>query len=94
MPDRWFIFYQLIHSLVATEIACSNRSGSNIRGICGYVNVKGDDMAIYFCSRCNGIFDDDWVPGTEDPDDPCGLMCESCACEVEGEEDELECNGS
>ena len=41
-------------------------------------------MACYKCSRCDEFKDDDWNPGTEDPDNPYELMCEDC---VEGDEE-------
>ena len=39
-------------------------------------------MAVYRCSRCDRFVDDDWEVGTEDPEDSCEMMCESCACEI------------
>ena len=45
-------------------------------------------MAMYYCSRCGEMKDEDWNPCTEDPKDEFGLMCESCACEVEEDDDE------
>ena len=38
-------------------------------------------MAVYRCSRCDRFVDDDWEPGTEDPEHEFEMMCESCACE-------------
>ena len=34
--------------------------------------------------------DDDWDPGTEDPDNPYELMCEDCAEGVEDEHNNLQ----
>ena len=39
-------------------------------------------MALYTCSRCGNMVDNDWHPCDIDPDDALGLMCPSCAEEV------------
>ena len=44
-------------------------------------------MAIYRCSRCDNLVDDDWNPGEQDPENPYELICPSC---LEGE-DEFPC---
>ena len=47
-------------------------------------------MAIYRCSRCNQLIDDDYEPGEEDPEDGCELICPGCFEDIEGEDDGLE----
>lgn len=36
-------------------------------------------MAIYRCSGCDRMVDDDYEPGTDDGTEDFGLLCESCA---------------
>ncbi len=40
-------------------------------------------MAMYRCSECDELLDDDYSPGIESPTEEFGLMCESCACEID-----------
>ncbi len=40
-------------------------------------------MAMYRCSECDELIDGDYNPGIESPTEEFGLMCESCACEID-----------
>ena len=40
-------------------------------------------MAMYNCSECSELTDDDHNPGTEHPYKECELVCEDCMLEVE-----------
>ncbi len=48
-------------------------------------------MAMYRCSECDELVDDDYNPGVESPTEEFGLMCESCACEIDEVEVKVKC---
>ena len=46
-------------------------------------------MAVYRCSGCDRLVDDDYEPGTPDPEsEDFELLCERCAEEVEDEQEQ------
>ena len=45
-------------------------------------------MSTYRCNKCDGWFDNDYSPCSQDPDNELELICEDCTIELENEEDE------